>query len=504
MIFNDDNEYDSIDEIERLKRKFNFSGINESIELDKSNQPQHIIKDKNNNKIISYKKIDPKTFNKKPNNISYKNNVNLFSSGLTQNKTTTNSNDQLMINSTKYSVSAIISMIHNNYDNIVEYDSIKNKKQNEIFTFFPPINNQTGSPYKFIMNKKNYSSSSTTVSAISPRQLSPKSLSSISALSIFHLLYFVYENYTNIINSQSIFSNKILQSLNTIFNYVISAFKYQYEPNIELIEYHFRSSQFKKGRFIFPLFDVVIKCKINNLKDNHCYTLSYSFTQLEKHNKKKEYVHSLMFDYNPDNNYIWAISELSEYKGNPRRVCYMQPVLSFESGDFILFHINIFSVEGKIDPYTIKWFPLQDKSIEKHELYQKDIYQKKLKTNSIIDNIRICEIENLVHVWKNIEVLTEKNIINMIMEMYTDCFKVLEISYDIVQMFIYKFKMKAYKEGTVTRNKYMSFDIEVVNCESQIENEVQWLGMLNACQSKNKMMIKIGSYINLYIMDYAK
>ena len=157
MIFNDDNEYDSIDEIERLKRKFNFSGINESIELDKSNQPQHIIKDKNNNKIISYKKIDQKTFNKKPNNISYKHNVNLFSSGSTQNKTTTNSNDQLMINSTKYSVNAIISMIHNNYDNIVEYDSIKNKKQNEIFTFFPPINNQTCSPYRFIMNKKNYS-----------------------------------------------------------------------------------------------------------------------------------------------------------------------------------------------------------------------------------------------------------------------------------------------------------------------------------------------------------
>ena len=161
----------------------------------------------------------------------------------------------------------------------------------------------------------------------------------------------------------------------------------------------------------------------------------------------------------------------------------------------------MFSVEGRIDPYSIKWFPLTHQEIEPK--ITSKINLNKQNTN-IISSLRVCEVEKYIHIWKTCDVLSNKEIINTIMEMYIRSFKVLEVMYDIVKMFMCRFRMKAYKEGTITRNKYINYDIEVVDKERYIENEAQWLGTLNMCQVKNKVMVKIGDIIELYITDFMK
>ena len=502
QFFNDEeNSYDndSIDnnpnEIERLKLKFNFSFLNPQKASKNANCLLQSKEPSQTDMIISYKKLNPMKIsrNSKPKQF------HLFQSPST-NKSSVN--EQIMVNSTKYSVSAIISLMHNNYENMVEYDSLNEDKS--------PLNNKNymipnqlySTPYKFIASKsKSQSNSTSATSLFHIKKIKESSVNSLSESNVFHFLYFIYEKYQNIINSQSCLSNKILLSLNSIFSYMVSTFKFQYEPHLELLDYSFENSQFKKGRYIFPLFDIVVKCRISNLKVNQCYTFSYSFVYIQKHQKKKEYIHTIKFDYFPSERRIWLNSEIEEYKGNIRRICYLQPILPFEDKDILIFKINLFSVEGRIDPYSIKWFPLTHQEIEPK--ITSKINLNKQNTN-IISSLRVCEVEKYIHLWKTCDVLSNKEIINTIMEIYIRSFKVLEVMYDIVKMFMCRFRMKAYKEGTITRNKYINYDIEVVDKERYIENEAQWLGTLNMCQVKNKVMVKIGDIIELYITDFMK
>ena len=196
QFFNDEeNSYDNNsidnnpDEIERLKLKFNFSFLNPQKASKNANCLLQSKEPSQTDKIISYKKLNPMKIsrNSKPKQF------HLFQSPST-NKSS--ANEQIMVNSTKYSVSAIISLMHNNYENMVEYDSLNEDKS--------PLNNKNymipnqlyNTPYKFIASKsKSQSNSTSATSLFHIKKIKESSVNSLSESNVFHFLYFIYYNY---------------------------------------------------------------------------------------------------------------------------------------------------------------------------------------------------------------------------------------------------------------------------------------------------------------------
>jgi hypothetical protein len=68
--------------------------------------------------------------------------------------------------------------------------------------------------------------------------------------------------------------------------------------------------------------------------------------------------------------------------------------------------LNIFSLSGIIFPESITWFDPVETVTPIHSFLE---YEKSLvKHNVIFDKTRFCELENLIHVWKNEKSLTKK------------------------------------------------------------------------------------------------
>jgi hypothetical protein len=104
---------------------------------------------------------------------------------------------------------------------------------------------------------------------------------------------------------------------------------------------------------------------------------------------------------------------------------------------------------GIIDPSTIKWYPSVETELPVHSFLD---YEKSLvKHNVLFDKIRFCDLENLIHVWKNERSLTKKNNINEFRNLFEKNFKVVSINYDFFKYYIFKIKLQANKVGKCFR-----------------------------------------------------
>lgn len=112
--------------------------------------------------------------------------------------------------------------------------------------------------------------------------------------------------------------------------------------------------------------------------------------------------------------------------------------------------INIYSKQGIIDPSSIKFNDL--KVFECPETcftkYEKSI----LRNNTNFDRSRICEFENIIHLWKSEKNLSNRNNIDEFKFYFEENFKIFEIKYDFARFFIYKVKMEAQKIGNFILN----------------------------------------------------
>ena len=75
--------------------------------------------------------------------------------------------------------------------------------------------------------------------------------------------------------------------------------------------------------------------------------------------------------------------------------------------------------------------------------------------------------------------MTRKNLLNEFRNLFENIFLIEIILYDITKFYIFKIKAKANKIGILQKNKYIKFDLEVVDENEGINNQIQHLGLLN-------------------------
>jgi len=65
--------------------------------------------------------------------------------------------------------------------------------------------------------------------------------------------------------------------------------------------------------------------------------------------------------------------------------------------------------------------------------------------------------------------------------------------------------MKAKKKGRILKNKYVNYEIEIVNEDEEITNESHFLGTLNTHYGDDKLiMIRINNIFYIYLNDIYK
>ena len=160
------------------------------------------------------------------------------------------------------------------------------------------------------------------------------------------------------------------------------------------------------------------------------------------------------------------------------RFCSLQPILSFCKDDSIEIKIPIISLEGEINPITFIWSDLKIYEIPKNNFLEYERNAAK-SPNIPFDTMRYCEIEQIVCTWKNEKNLTRKNLLNEFRNLFENIFLIEIILYDITKFYIFKIKAKANKIGILQKNKYIKFDLEVVDENEGINNQIQHLGLLN-------------------------
>jgi len=120
-------------------------------------------------------------------------------------------------------------------------------------------------------------------------------------------------------------------------------------------------------------------------------------------------------------------------------------VLSFVKDDFVCIKIAIFSKSGILDPNNFKWIKLVHEDCPKVSFFD---YEKSLtKKNLMFDNLRFCELENLIHVWKNEKSLTKQDKLNDFKKIFSTNFTINDISYDFSKFYIFKAKLTSNLEG---------------------------------------------------------
>ncbi len=109
--------------------------------------------------------------------------------------------------------------------------------------------------------------------------------------------------------------------------------------------------------------------------------------------------------------------------------------------------INIFSKIGIIDPNSIKFNDINIYKSPQHDFteYEKSI----IKNHKKFEKMRICELENMVHLWKNEKSLSNKANIDEFKKYFSGFFKIFDISYDFAKFYIFKVKMEAKNIGNL-------------------------------------------------------
>ena len=478
-------------EIQRIKSLFEFTDINEndainkSISLNMSKLSNKANFNSNNNLgMISFSSKNSFNFKKIENNNN-------------------NNNNDLAINN-------LIQLIHNNYNDIVEYENNSNFQKNFLLK---DLNKKTF--YKFVKSKENLKDNDKNENNNNKiiKKINFNKFNSLTSSSFYNLFNFIYYDYDKLINLNNFISNKLNLTLTNLFIDTINKFKEKYKDQLELTEYYFKYNQFKKGKFIFPLFDLIIKAKIlinnpgNSVTFSYIYKVknNYKNNYKDSNNDNNEFIHTIKFDLFKKNFCnIWLCSEFEEYKGNLKRISYLQPILPYSKDDSIQFHINIFNVNSTLIPFSVIFTDLK---IEKIKSDLKYFYENTFMLDKIkISNFRFNEVEFSINIWKNLNNLTDKNFINNVLKIYENNFEIEDVRYEIVKYYVFKIKLKAIKTGIISRNKYIGYNIEIIEKDENYINEEQGIGILNSGYNNNDKILKIrkGNILIFYINEVYK
>ena len=320
-------------------------------------------------------------------------------------------------------------------------------------------------------------------------------LLSLNDKSIYTLLSYSYDNYSSIISINKTVKNKINNTLKNIFKHVIDDFKFKYNTFLNVIDYSFNPKTFIINHKKSHLINLEIKCKIITKEIRKSYEIGCNYISF---NKVYDYI--WIFDVQKKEDIkLWLCTELDLINNSYKKFTYTSQVSSFCYNDEILLQLNIFSKGNNIEPNSIEWTPPVETPI------LPNVYEKTIFISSIeFDQLRACEVETQVLFWKYKLPADDKGIINDFKKIFGKYFKIKDICYDISKYYFYKFEMKANKIGLIKQNKFSTFDINIIDNNSNVKNEIQCLYLMNSNYYTKKMDIRLGTNITIYIVDMKR
>ena len=242
------------------------------------------------------------------------------------------------------------------------------------------------------------------------------------------------------------------------------------------------------------LFNLIIKCQITTKEIKKSYEIGCNYIS-----NGKIYDNLWKFDvHNKSDIKLWICTELDIINNSYKKLSYTSQVSSFSYKDEIQLEFNIFSKGKNIDPTTIEWTqPIISETCL--GIYTNSNFISAYK----YDQLRACEVETQILFWKNV-VIEEQRIVSDFINIFKKYFKIKSIYYDISKFYFFKFEMIANKIGILKQNKFLSFDINIIEYKSIIRNEIQCIYLVNNNYYNKSMDIRLGTVITFYIIDMIR
>ena len=326
-------------------------------------------------------------------------------------------------------------------------------------------------------------------------KLKIKNFLKLEDYSIFVLLVFLLDIFNTLISSHALIHGKIFISLNNLFKPSIEKFKINYENIFEIKKINFISNKITKHGKEFHILNLIIICKIITKQINKSFEISCNY--LSSDNKMLD--NFWKFDIIEKTNIkLWICSEISKKNENLNTVSYIPQVESFTLNDEIQFQFNIISKGNYVLPSSINWLPVNIKNIRPNISKIKKLISGP-DTSELNDQLRTCEIESQILFWKTLK--EDNDIIKDFKKIFKQFFKIKNIYFDISKVYFYKIEMIPVKIGILKKNKFLSFDIHIVEYDKSVQNEIQSIFLVNSNNFSNKMEIRENTFITFYIID---
>ena len=322
-----------------------------------------------------------------------------------------------------------------------------------------------------------------------------KKILNLSNDSLYNLISYSYDNYSSIISINNLLKKKIEKSLKNKFEHAIQDFKHKYSSFLKVIDFNFIQKDFILNHKKNNLLNLIIKCQIITEEINKSYEIGCNYIS-----NKKKYDYFWKFDVqNKKDIKLWICTELNKVNNTSKKFSYTSQVSPFCNNDIIKFQFNIFSLGNVVDPLSIEWIePVI--TLVPGGVFEKSKYISKYS----FDQIRACEVETQILFWKNKLPQDDGEIVNEVKKIYGKFFDIKNIRFDVSKFYFFKIEMKAKKIGCLKENKFSSFDINIIDNESQVENEIQCIYLMNSYYYSKKMDIRIGTNLVLYIVDMKR
>ena len=325
--------------------------------------------------------------------------------------------------------------------------------------------------------------------------LNLKKFLNLNDISIYNILSFQPEIYLELINSNTHIKNRINNCLNNLYKIVIDDFKIKYKNILQIISYKFIQKKINSYNNItnYPL-DLVLNCKIITQKIKQSIEISCNYFS-----NQDRYDYVWIFDIQKKSSIKkWISSEINTTRNFQKNfaISYSSQISAFSYLDEIQIQINIFNRNNIINPKKFEWCEPIISSIEP------DIYEKtKFFNNVVYDQLRACEIEMQILFWSHNLTSKQKNLIEDIKKIFEKFFLIKDVFANSCKYDFYKIIMRPTKTGVLQKNKFCSFDINIIEEGIPAKNEIQCIYFLNMNSFRNKMDIKLGNDLPFYIVD---
>ena len=325
--------------------------------------------------------------------------------------------------------------------------------------------------------------------------LNIKKFINLNDKSIYNILSFQPEIYSELINCNKPIKKRINNCLENIYQTAIEDFKIKYKNILSIIKYSFIQKKIKSynsdNNYIL---DLILYCKIITKKVKQSVEISCNYFS-----NKEKYDYVWIFDIQKKENIKkWISSEINTSRNfqKNKAISYTSQVSSFSYEDEIQIQINIFNMRNTMNPYSLEFCEPIISYIEP-EIYEKIKFINKMN----FDFLRACEVEMQILYWSFY--LNEKQtfLVNEIKKIFENFFEIKNIWVNTCKYDFYKLVMTPVKKGLIVKNKFCSFDINIIDENAPIKNEVQCIYFLNTNSFCNKMDVKIGNDLIFYIID---